>query len=211
MARSTTSDWMSHLPLVLLGIRSSVREDSGTSPAELLYGSVLRLPDQLLPGIGHDDQSPSSAFVQDLREKMKQSVQMPVVYHGQQHPHLPASLASASHVFVRIDAVRPLLSRPYEGPFTVLSKCPDLKTFTVDRSGRPWVVSVDRLKPAVSLGASSSSPSPPGLPDRSDLFDHPETPAALPAAEDIPVPPPVAVHTRSGRVSRPPDRFQAGQ
>ena len=125
MARSTTSDWMSHLPLVLLGIRSSVREDSGTSPAELLYGSVLRLPDQLLPGIGHDDQSPSSAFVQDLREKMKQSVQMPVVYHGQQHPHLPASLASASHVFVRIDAVRPLLS----GPTKARSPCcPNVRT-----------------------------------------------------------------------------------
>ena len=36
MARSSTPDWMTHLSFVLLGIRSSVREDSGSSPAELL-------------------------------------------------------------------------------------------------------------------------------------------------------------------------------
>ena len=48
MAPSATADWMTHLPLVLLGVRSAVREDSGCSPAELLYGGPS-------PSSGADD------------------------------------------------------------------------------------------------------------------------------------------------------------
>ena len=33
MARASSPDWMTHLPLVLLGIRSSVRGNRGSSPA----------------------------------------------------------------------------------------------------------------------------------------------------------------------------------
>ncbi|KRY81401.1 hypothetical protein T4B_5682, partial [Trichinella pseudospiralis] len=36
--------WIDALPLVLLGIRSSVKEDIRHAPAELVYGSPLRLP-----------------------------------------------------------------------------------------------------------------------------------------------------------------------
>ncbi|KRX36597.1 Retrovirus-related Pol polyprotein from transposon [Trichinella murrelli] len=36
--------WIDALPLVLLGIRSSVKEDLRHAPAELVYGSPLRLP-----------------------------------------------------------------------------------------------------------------------------------------------------------------------
>ena len=76
---------------------------------------------------------------------------MPVLYHNKNRPvHLPADLRAASHVFVRIDAVKPPLTRPYKGPLTVISRSQDLKTFTLDRAGRSWVVSVDRLKPAFS-------------------------------------------------------------
>ena len=241
MARSSSPDWMSHLPLVLLGIRSSVREDSGTSPAELLYGAVLRLPGQMLPGVGADEPRPSSEFVKNLRDRMRSSVPMPVLYHGHTKPHLPVGLRTATHVFVRVDAVRPPLTRPYEGPFTVLSRSPDLKTFTVDRAGRRWVISVDRLKPAFSLsdplppvrlrdaedddGVSFHHPVPeePILEPNNAVVPVPDAPVGLPAFEpgpgpvpavvDAPVnppPPPPAFYTRSGRVSRPPERFQAG-
>ena len=160
MARSSAQDWMSHLPLVLLGVRASVREDSGTSPAELLYGTALRLPGQMLQGLPPSESfKPSSEFVRDLQCKMKTAVPMPVLYHNKNRPvHLPVDLRTASHVFVRIDAVKPPLSRPYEGPFKVLSRSEDLKTFTLDRAGRSWVVSVDRLKPAFSHADPSSSP-----------------------------------------------------
>ena len=43
-ARLASSDWVSHLPLVMLGLRSSPKDDSGFSPAEAVYGSPLFLP-----------------------------------------------------------------------------------------------------------------------------------------------------------------------
>ena len=197
MARSASQDWMSHLPLVLLGVRASVREDSGTSPAELLYGAVLRLPGQMLSAPSAGDSRPSSEFVRDLQDRMKVAVPMPVLYHNKnRQSHLPVELRTSSHVFVRIDAVKPPLTRPYEGPFEVLSRSDDLKTFTLDRAGRSWVVSVDRLKPAFSHsdspGTSSSLPfgalahASPSPPSGVVLGAFPALPAGRGAPEDLP-------------------------
>ena len=36
--------WMESLPLVMLGIRSTIKEDLGCTTAEMVYGSTLRLP-----------------------------------------------------------------------------------------------------------------------------------------------------------------------
>ena len=47
-ARLASSDWVAHLPLVMLGLRSSPKEDSGFSPAEAVYGSNLSLPGEFL-------------------------------------------------------------------------------------------------------------------------------------------------------------------
>ncbi|GBL78576.1 hypothetical protein AVEN_65174-1 [Araneus ventricosus] len=41
------ADWLDALPLVLLGIRTVLREDLNASAMELVYGSSLRLPGQL--------------------------------------------------------------------------------------------------------------------------------------------------------------------
>ena len=179
---------------------------------------------------------------------------MPVLYHGSRPSHLPASLQSSTHVYVRVDAVHPPLSRPYEGPYRVLQHGD--KTFSVDKSGRPWRVSVDRLKPAFYHADRVSSPSsstdhhddlsdtaeevvpvpipPRGVDVEADVVNPvdpaaiPAAPAALPAAPvavpaapaavpadlaavpDVPgavAPPDVPFTTRSGRVSRPPDRL----
>ena len=47
-ARSAGSAWVAYLPLVLLGLRSSPKNDSGFSPAEAIYGSTLSLPGKFL-------------------------------------------------------------------------------------------------------------------------------------------------------------------
>ena len=46
--RLAGSDWAAHLPLVMLGLRSSPKDDSGLSPAEAVYGSTLSLPGEFL-------------------------------------------------------------------------------------------------------------------------------------------------------------------
>ena len=69
MARSETPAWMEHLSLVLLGIRTSVRQDLDWCPAELVYGATLRLPGEFLFSPDSDTAmaSPTTSFVARLR------------------------------------------------------------------------------------------------------------------------------------------------
>ena len=47
-ARMSGSDWSSHLPLVMLGLRAAPKDDSSFSPAEAVYGSNLSLPGEFI-------------------------------------------------------------------------------------------------------------------------------------------------------------------
>ena len=47
-ARTTSPHWMEHLPFTLLGLRTTWREELGCSPAELVYGSTLRIPGEFI-------------------------------------------------------------------------------------------------------------------------------------------------------------------
>ena len=55
--RLAATDWLSHLPWVLLGLRAAPKEDHNSSSAELLYGVLLTLPGELL-----DVQEPPAAI-----------------------------------------------------------------------------------------------------------------------------------------------------
>ena len=115
------------------------------SSAELVYGSALRLPGELLPD-PNVASVPQADFLKGLQNSLRAALPLPVVHHGRQLPHVPSALDRASFVYVRVDSVRPPLVRPYEGPFRIIAK--DGKTFKLLRNGRPWIVSADRLKPA---------------------------------------------------------------
>ena len=194
MARSQAAGagtWLDHLPFVLLGLRSAVREDSACCPADLVYGSTVRLPADFL------DQSPSprppstaSDYVETLRDIIRSSAPMPFLYHKTPSSQVPVALRTCSHVFVRIDAVRRPLSPPYEGPFRVLLK--NDKTFQVERLGKPFTVSVDRLKPSFS-------------PDFSLACDPSQTPApATTCSAPLPlIPAPATTPTVTPTVASP--------
>ena len=47
-ARMAGSDWVSHLPLVMLGLWTAPKDDSGFSPAEAVYGTHLSLPGEFI-------------------------------------------------------------------------------------------------------------------------------------------------------------------
>jgi hypothetical protein len=61
-ARTTGTDWISHLPCMLLGLRAAPCEDSGISAAELVYGCPLSLLSQFLTAA----EPPPSSFVRQL-------------------------------------------------------------------------------------------------------------------------------------------------
>ena len=114
-ARTTSPCWMDHLPMVLLGIRTSVRADSGFCPAELVYGVTLRLPGEFVAAPDLPPPPLTSDFVIGLRRTLASHRPPPALHHrpAGPSPTIPSPLASASHVLVRVDAVRRPLTRPY--------------------------------------------------------------------------------------------------
>ena len=141
-----TSSWMSHLPFVLLGLRTTVREDASCCPADVVFGGQLRLPGDVLapsPSLHAD----ASGFASTLQATLARLRPILPVRRGPIDPgHVPPELATASHVFLRVDAVRRPLTPPYDGPFRVVARTN--KTFTILRGTKETVVSIDRVKPA---------------------------------------------------------------
>jgi hypothetical protein len=142
-ARLAGANWVDHLPLVLLGLRAAFREDLGASTAELVYGSTLRLPGDFFQP--HTAPDPSS-FMSQLRSAMQGLQPNAPVRHGLPDTAVHPALKTCTHVFVRHDAVRSPLQRPYDGPFRVISR--NDKVFQVDINGKSDSVTIDRLKPA---------------------------------------------------------------
>ena len=212
MSRSqSAADWMTNLPLVLLGIRTSTRDDSAISPAHLLYGAPLRLPGEFFPSQSTLPAS-SSDFVVQLQTAIRDMTPFPADFNsGPRKLSVPSSLMTCPAVFVRVDAVKRPLTPPYTGPFEVLDR--GAKTFVLLRAGKPWTVSVDRLKPfftpmmsAPSLLSRSSLPAPPAAPLPPAATQCVLPPAASPTTT-APAPAPTPTVTRAGRTVRPPERY----
>ena len=142
-ARLTGPNWMDELPLVLLGIRSSWREGADCSPADLVYGTNLCLPSEFIPDCSRDTPPASSEFLRHLQRSMHSALPPPAAFHTIPQSYLPPALNTASHVYVRHDAHRLPLQRPYDGPFPVKERHD--KYFVIDRNGMDYTVSVDRL------------------------------------------------------------------
>ncbi|GFW54362.1 transposon Ty3-I Gag-Pol polyprotein [Trichonephila clavipes] len=85
--------WLDSLPMVLLGIRSSFKQDLEASSVEL-----------------------------SLRQHVRSFHPVPVKHHGSNPVFISKDLLQASHVFLRIDRVRKALEPPYAGSFKVLSR-----------------------------------------------------------------------------------------
>ena len=149
-------EWSVSLPLVLLGIRSSVKEDIGHSPAELVYGTPMRLPGTFIDSPEETDTVSQRDFAVQLREVM--SKLKPVQPRHPKSPKIFISqdLLECSHVFVRVDATRKGLQPPYEGPFKVEKRT--RKTFFVHRHGKLENISIDRVKPAYLLDPPTVTP-----------------------------------------------------
>ena len=104
-ARLAVRDWPSHLPWVLLGLRSAPKEDHNVSSAELLYGTPLALPGELLDS----KEPPAITFLEHLRTT---PASLPTRPLGGPKPAEapPKGLSSADFVFVRRGAPGPPLS-----------------------------------------------------------------------------------------------------
>ncbi|KAK4468999.1 hypothetical protein MN116_000141, partial [Schistosoma mekongi] len=69
-ATMTSNDWATKLPIVMLGIRATIKQDIGCSASELVYGTTLRLPGEITPITKVS--SDQSSYVHRLRRHMKE-------------------------------------------------------------------------------------------------------------------------------------------
>jgi hypothetical protein len=193
MTEQDTSRWTEALPLILLSIRNTIKEDIGLSPAELTYGTTLRLPGEFFDRsrVSVDDEQSYCARLkrrmQQLRPKPPRPWERPV--------YLPKELSDCSHVYVRRDMVTRPLQPPYEGPFPVLERID--KQIVINRDGKRDVISIDRVKPA---HLDPAAPLPPCAPP-------PPHPSVTQAPDPSPPPLPPQRVTRSGRTVHWPSKL----
>lgn len=184
------TNWVESLPLVLLGIRSAVKEDLKSSSAELVFGEPLRLPGEFF---GHDVKS-YTTDIADFSARMKSFAEkirpVPTRHHSKNKMFVFKDLATCSHVFLREDALRGSLQPAYTGPYEVLKRRD--KFFTISVKNRSVTVSIDRLKLAYLLSTSTESESP-----HSSSF-----------SDTSKLTTPLTSTTKSGRVVRFPDYYR---
>jgi hypothetical protein len=142
--------WTEVLPLVLLGIRTSFKEDLQASVAELVYGEPLRVPGEFLTAstttVEHEH------LIRQLRRCMEQLRPVPATHHASTTTFVHADLSTCTHVFLRQDASRGTLEPPYSGPYSVQSR--NAKNFRLLVRGKTVNVSTERVKPAYVLNES---------------------------------------------------------
>uniref|UniRef100_A0A5S6Q436 RNA-directed DNA polymerase n=1 Tax=Trichuris muris TaxID=70415 RepID=A0A5S6Q436_TRIMR len=123
-------NWADALPLVLMGMRASLKPDIGRSAAELLFGETLRLPGQFFD---RNTEMPHSQFARNLQRVIAKLRPTQTEWHqpaAGRPVFISSSMRTATHVFVRIDAHRTPLRPPYNGPYKVLERGP--KSFLLE-------------------------------------------------------------------------------
>ena len=105
-ARLAGPDWIRHLPLVLLGLRSVPKDDTGMSVAEAVYGTPLTLPGDFLDSA----EFPPKVFIQRVEKALAGFSSASHHIRPESPKQLPPALLLCEYVFVREDAVTPPLS-----------------------------------------------------------------------------------------------------
>nr|VZI17555.1 unnamed protein product [Spirometra erinaceieuropaei] len=99
-AAADPENWTDHLPLVLLGIRSALKPDLGGSAAELVFGSTVRLPGEMISPTPQGAVEDPTSLLHRLRQFMR--TLSPVPPRSSTSPsYLEKDLATCSHVYLR--------------------------------------------------------------------------------------------------------------
>ncbi|KAL7678244.1 hypothetical protein ACOME3_004474 [Neoechinorhynchus agilis] len=98
-ARCKGPNWMDELPWVMLGFRTCPKVDLGTSSAEQVYSSPLKVPGDFV--CHTKETSDPKKHLEELRERIYSLVPVPSSRHRTVPVHLPKVLAYAQYVFVR--------------------------------------------------------------------------------------------------------------
>jgi cleavage and polyadenylation specificity factor subunit 1 len=107
--------WTEALLLVLLGIRTSFKEDLQASVAELVYSEPLRILSELLtPSANQVD---PALLITELHQPMAPLRPVPAACHASPATFVRSDLEKCTHVFLHQDTTRRALE-PLPGPLT---------------------------------------------------------------------------------------------
>lgn len=134
--------WFNALPIILLGLRTTVKEDLKSSPAELVYGQPLKIPGELV--VAKSQQFDTDSTLRELRNHFS-IVRSKIVHHNNPKSYIPKTLDTCKHVFI-IRHNKNTLQPPYEGPFKILSR--HNKNITVEYGSKTRTLTIDQVKPA---------------------------------------------------------------
>ncbi|GFV00923.1 hypothetical protein TNCV_1387371 [Trichonephila clavipes] len=113
--------WTESLPVVLLGLRACIKEDLNASCAEMVFGKTIALPGEFFEPLSQTPTDPSE-YLLKLRETFRTLKPTPASCHSSTSGYVHTALKTCSHVFVRVEGLKPSLTAPYQGPFEVLSR-----------------------------------------------------------------------------------------
>ncbi|XP_023316007.1 uncharacterized protein LOC111693959 [Trichogramma pretiosum] len=149
----SNSDWVSCLPFVLLGIRSSFKEDIKSTAAELVYGESLRLPSEFFCSDSRSSRSSNyQDFLADIRKYISDLRPSPASRHGNPSIFVFKELKDCSHAYLKDCRFLKALEPPYLGPFEIIERDDKLVTLKINNS--PTKVFIDRVKPAFLFNSS---------------------------------------------------------
>ena len=92
--RCHDTSWTKALPLVLLGIRNEIKEDIGSTAAELVYGCTLKLPSDLVEVQLPISQGAVTDFATTLKHRMQLIQFTKTSNHAEHHVYVPKNLFS---------------------------------------------------------------------------------------------------------------------
>ncbi|XP_066592925.1 uncharacterized protein [Prorops nasuta] len=141
----STKPWFEALPVVPLGLRTSFKEDLQAIPAEMLYGTTLRIPGDFF--VSSDQPADPQIYVDRHRELMRALRPIATAHHNKARPFILKDINTCTHVFLRNDAVKRPLEPPYDGTLKVVETNSD-RVYSILINGVKKTVSIERLKPA---------------------------------------------------------------
>ena len=143
--QASTDRWFHNLPLVLLSIRNTIKDEIDCAPTDLVFGQQLALHGEFNPPLVSSDNYQGD-FVRNLHEHFQHIHPSPTRITSHLKHYVEKNLQTCTHVWLRNDSTKSPLQAKYTGPYHVVKRTD--KVFTIEMKDSLKQVSIDRLKVA---------------------------------------------------------------
>ena len=171
---SIKGDWVSALPMVLLGWRNTFHVSTGTSPAKLLFGIGTAFPSEFFSSTYSD--IPHETLEVTRKHFLDSDTNPTFGATPTQKSYVPKALYSSKFVWLQARDTHHMKPR-YIGPFKIIC-LRDNNTITIQKDDKQHTINIDKVKPAF------------GFDDDNPLHTRTSKPPMVPSVIVTPPPPP---------------------